>query len=139
MLEGLQGIFVEGGLEHDEGFWLGEMLRDIESVDFGHSDIEQDHVRFPFSNQLQGFEAVRGLTYQLNVEFRQHDRQPSARSGFVIDHENAHRQSRSLPFTGKRTVTVAPSPAVPTRSSESSPYRVSRRSRRLRRPVPSRK
>ena len=85
-LERLERIFVVGGHEHDRRRRL-EQLQNLEAVQLGHLDVEQDQVRGQLADPFHRFEAVGAVGHDLDVRLlRQVLAQQRARRLFVVHH-----------------------------------------------------
>ena len=93
-LEGLDGVLVIGGREHDGGpaFPAGQLARDLQAVHARHADVEEDHVRLQRVAELQGLLPVaRFPDHTEALEVAHQLAQAAAGRGLVIDDQDAGR------------------------------------------------
>jgi hypothetical protein len=97
--EGLDGVFIVGGGEDD--------LRDIvetrqhfEAGHFRHLNVEEDHVRREFRDQIQCLRAV--VRFACDLDFRVSQKQAAqflARDAFVVDNQGFHAGMETMAAT----------------------------------------
>lgn len=94
-LEGFQGEFVMGRAEDHSRrrFPLAESGRDLEAVQTGHADIQQDDIGLEAVDQRQRFFAIagRGLEDAIAVQLPYQSGQALSRQRFVIDNQDIHK------------------------------------------------
>ncbi|MCY1432833.1 hypothetical protein D9M71_488410 [compost metagenome] len=94
-LEGFQGEFVVGGTEDHRrrGFALAQLGGNLQAIEAGHADIQQDDIRLQAVDQRQRFFAIAGggLEDAVSVHLPHQPGKALTRQGFVIDDQDIHR------------------------------------------------
>src|SRR3981189_74089 len=114
-----QGVFVEGGDEHDRPIGA-DQLQYFESIQLRHLNVEENKIGIQFGHGFDSFESIRALSDNLDFrmtckELQQH----LAREFLIVDNDGfdfglsaAHVRS---PFccAGKRRLTEKRLPSAP--------------------------
>ena len=88
--EGLDGVLVEGGDEHDEGALGAELLRHLDAVWGRHLDVQEDQLRVFGGDEVKSRTSVLRFPHQLDLRIGFQELAESlASQGFVVDEEGA--------------------------------------------------
>nr|WP_293461745.1 hypothetical protein [Phenylobacterium sp.] len=93
VIPGLEGVMVEGGDEDHDGWRKRvEPSAELEPVQLGHLDVEQQHIGLQGGDAGQGVGPAVGLAQKPHAgHLAQHQRQPPAGQRLVVDDEDAQR------------------------------------------------
>jgi hypothetical protein len=90
VLERLEGVLVERGLEDHQRARIGKVPHDVEAVDLGHRDVEEQHVGALRGHAVEGLESVRSFPRHFHIQLFEHGVEAGPRRGFVVDDEHSH-------------------------------------------------
>ena len=82
--------------DHRDRAALAQLAHDLDAVDVGHDDVEQDHVGAVFLRLAQGLLAVRGRDHPESV-LGQGDRDELRDPGLIVGHEDQRLGSHAHP------------------------------------------